>query len=1173
MAIEQVKLDIPIAVKIDPKSIKQAEADVKAFQKSLSKTSIDWQSFGKAQQAQAKELLRVGKEAEALGGRIAKGARDSTQKLKTLGQALDDAKKEAAEVAKKMGQSSDQKDTSGLAARAKQIEGTIAKLNKQFDSQLKAQKVNEKSIKDSSKAQKDSMASIRKAASNFDIGSVAKGITSGLKMGGVAGVKSALESLGSGAARAAKGSSSRMAGAVEKLGAATAVIGTLVQLFMSLSSNATTLNKALVNGIGLAGDVGNSVGEYTAAVDSLRQSVVRTGGSFADLGVDAEGGMSAIGAFAKESSGSIIQAQKFLKDFGKGNLDRGVESFVKSAALYGKALDMSVQDVSSMMGGFVSEIGIGSDNVIKTMGMIVKQAAQAGMPTHKFMDIFREAIPNLDLFTNRIEELTGVIKLMSKTMNPRSVKGFMDAFSKGFDQMDFKQRLKMVFVVGPGKMANIMNKGVQRATDALSAQMPSLAGDMAKALKSQDPIKAMREVAGKAMAQGASGAQIEAINKAGRMAAMTKSKDPLKMATGMRDMGLMERMESLESYAGAFTGGDITGLGEHVAKQLGVSESEYKAILQLKDNMGDFSAQIRATGRTSSVSLNDNLKKLLNLSKMSGESDEDFEKRFESTMKGLPQKDLEDKIKEASINQISEDEQRAKEEEKGKQSMEELSQENINATLSAGDKLDNILKVLLQKVYAVLDDISNWVSSLFDSLPSWLSGSNKELNAAMDSFSKQFEKSGTLSKTGMKYMREVNNGIKAQANSGMSREDILQSNQDAMGEMTLDRDSEGNVTKESEDKLRAILSKAFNEKGQDAYIEAAKKGDFATTNKMLTGDDFDVAGESGVSKEGLAKILSQASYFKAHRMTDDPNGPDPEKVRGNRYADKRKSKEAKENDLDPRTAMLYDQAAGGSGPSGISPSGVPVRMGTTTMNGQGPLLDALPTRTGSTTMDSGAPVRMGTTTMGAPGAPGSGGQSAEEMKIPPPGHDEQMKVMEEQGKSQEEIAQFAADDYQNSSDVLALLKKGIKFEQSWMKNQFANVLKESTLDSFRKALTEFSILLAKFLSDEDFTEAYAGHGQRIIDEKKTMTDFIPVIGNDETMWADAFSHATGLEGVPYDNYLARLHKGEMVMPASEARSMKNSGGSTGRVTNVVVYAQGVPSSEIARRIGQIASSD
>ena len=44
------------------------------------------------------------------------------------------------------------------------------------------------------------------------------------------------------------------------------------------------------------------------------------------------------------------------------------------------------------------------------------------------------------------------------------------------------------------------------------------------------------------------------------------------------------------------------------------------------------------------------------------------------------------------------------------------------------------------------------------------------------------------------------------------------------------------------------------------------------------------------------------------------------------------------------------------------------------------------------------------------------------------------------------------------------------------------------------------------------------------------------------------SYASGLERVPYDGYLARLHEGERVLTASQARELKNDTGRSGEVT-------------------------
>ena len=46
------------------------------------------------------------------------------------------------------------------------------------------------------------------------------------------------------------------------------------------------------------------------------------------------------------------------------------------------------------------------------------------------------------------------------------------------------------------------------------------------------------------------------------------------------------------------------------------------------------------------------------------------------------------------------------------------------------------------------------------------------------------------------------------------------------------------------------------------------------------------------------------------------------------------------------------------------------------------------------------------------------------------------------------------------------------------------------------------------------------------------------------------SHRNGLNEVPYDGYIAELHKGEMVLTQAEAKRYKNGGGSEGSVYNM-----------------------
>lgn len=52
------------------------------------------------------------------------------------------------------------------------------------------------------------------------------------------------------------------------------------------------------------------------------------------------------------------------------------------------------------------------------------------------------------------------------------------------------------------------------------------------------------------------------------------------------------------------------------------------------------------------------------------------------------------------------------------------------------------------------------------------------------------------------------------------------------------------------------------------------------------------------------------------------------------------------------------------------------------------------------------------------------------------------------------------------------------------------------------------------------------------------------------------SHATGLNTVPYDGYIAELHKGEMVIPARQSERIRAAGGSIDNVDQMVQPSPG-----------------
>jgi hypothetical protein len=752
MAITDEIIKISVQTELDHKSVQKLSRDISDVQKRLGKTTVSFNKVAKQAQSNIKDVAHLSGVTEAFADKLSKATKDSAKAFKGLGDELESAIGDLNALSAAAGKAPTAEAQRDLMQAASKAATKVNDLNKQIEKQKQLSKNQFKEVSNVTKSLEKFSGDLKNWG-KYGGKELGKDLSSGIQrtmkdpLGGMTQILGGLvKGVRGGAARkastgmAAAGGTAQMGGMARTAmmfakasGALAGVVaGTALMLkgIEAISSKMATLNKTLVKGLPMAADWAGTAADsaqlYESSISKMRRQSLVGQKSFKDLGSNAEGAMSTIEAFTKHASGSVLKTSLTLAKMG-GSVEQGFQHFAQSAMIYGKALGMESEQVAGMMGDWVSEMGTAAGRTVDLMGTIVSEARTANIPVHKFMDIFRGAIPHLDLFTNRIEQLTTTISVLSRTMRPDQVKNFMEAFAKGFKGVDFKQRLKTALIVGVPKMNKIIARDFENASKDIAKNLESSVGEdfgakFQKAFK--DGPDAMRNVIAEAQKMGATGPEIAKALELASYEETRRKGGALNIATAMKKLGMGGRYETLKSLSQSFTSG-FDGLSEHVIKQLGISEEEYNALRDMYTNAEQTRKEIRQNGLTNSKSLNDALL-LQQGMKLGILNSEDSQQEQIAQLRSILYTDTDNgkKLMKAMQNVSDVDIINAKEGveavEAEKITLENLAQKQYNVTKSMSEKLSDIIDVLLGKLMVFLESFSKTIEKYLIDLMSFL---------------------------------------------------------------------------------------------------------------------------------------------------------------------------------------------------------------------------------------------------------------------------------------------------------------------------------------------------------------------------------------------------------------------------------------------------------------------
>jgi hypothetical protein len=852
---DQTTLSIGVQFVADSASISKINRETDKLRISLEKRlrgmGVDWGKVAKSAIAATSEINAISDSAAVFTKKLSAATISSVSHLKKLGDQLEQAKREAEELAAAF----DAADAGAQEGIAKQMgEAAIAVRNltqsidleriarhkevKELEKVVKIQKKYQDRVKEAIKSDSgDIFEGVKNKISGGSLKGLLGDLGGGIKksiMGGIARrgeAKAASASLAAGGGEAGMAASAaelakagKMLGAAGlALGAAVAGFAAFIALVKAASDHMTGLNKALVDGVGIANDMVGSAGDYKSVMDGLRNSAIDAHYSMLKFGKSSEDALKIVNAYAKTSTGSLAQTSNTLKQLGG---DKGLQMFAQNAIVYGKALAMEGTEVASMMGDFQSEIGYGAKNITGLMDNIVTSAATANMPLSKFMNIFRQVTPDVDLFSNRMEQLTGIIKMLSKNMSPGMVKKFMDEFSKGLKGTSFKDRLRMMFTAGgPGVVGNILKKDFAKTARSIGAQFDEFGEGFGT--KFQDAAKggegAMTKFLATAAAAAAkqgkqlSGAQREAAMRLAFSESQRQKGGPTHTATAMKGASTwaayqISRKQS--SFGGTKLG---EGINEQVLENLGWSQAKIDLMKVIEQSAAQNQEELRRFGKTSSRSTNEELRKLIAIQKYGNASAESLAKVTYDDMK----KADEDLIFEAAEASNQEKDSATK--------MMDLATQQATATMSVGDKLENIIGFLLEKIYNVLQPLLD----IIDDIWSWLTGSEdqKKMITEMQSWRDDTVKGYEGTAAAIREKAEKTGEMAAESKDPKEKERLL-------------KEQEALQQKAAEQSALAEEMKMFGEKVQEAVKGGATGGDLVRQTidyKTLSDNWSDVA--------------------------------------------------------------------------------------------------------------------------------------------------------------------------------------------------------------------------------------------------------------------------------------------------------------------------------------------
>jgi hypothetical protein len=264
-----------------------------------------------------------------------------------------------------------------------------------------------------------------------------------------------------------------LAGVITKIGPILSVAGSFMMSFVKImidaESAAKDFNKQILATTSTSGYLRRNFGSVSNATAALDDSLRAARDGAMDFSM-VQWGISKETAAAFQSA--ITAEGVALDRLGNATASATENAEAHSRSIqvgvaYSRAFGVSLSEIAQLQGSLMADLGMGAKGVQASFQTIADGADQAGMETNKFFGIVRSFSSDLSLFTLRLAEISKVMGVLGKTMDPRKMGQFLQALNGKF-RGGVLDNLKFSMLAGPKSRDIVKDDAADKLTNLTS---------------------------------------------------------------------------------------------------------------------------------------------------------------------------------------------------------------------------------------------------------------------------------------------------------------------------------------------------------------------------------------------------------------------------------------------------------------------------------------------------------------------------------------------------------------------------------------------------------------------------------------------------------------------------------------------------------------------------------